>query len=48
MMFWIYLLNGAANFKDSALSVSENSQKLLDCAFNKCKRKYNTKDPLLK
>ncbi|CAK66848.1 unnamed protein product (macronuclear) [Paramecium tetraurelia] len=48
MMFWIYLLNGAINFKDSALYVTENSQKVLDCAFNKCKRKINTKDPLLK
>ncbi|CAD8157567.1 unnamed protein product [Paramecium pentaurelia] len=48
MMFWIYLLNGAINFKDSALYVTDNSQKLLDCALNKCKRKFNTKDPLLK
>ncbi|CAD8153895.1 unnamed protein product [Paramecium octaurelia] len=48
MMFWIYLLNGAINFKDSALYVTDNSQKVLDCAFNKCKRKMNTKDPLLK
>ncbi|CAD8045424.1 unnamed protein product [Paramecium primaurelia] len=48
MMFWIYLLNGAINFKDSALYATDNSQKLLDCAFNKCKKKMNTKDPLLK
>ena len=48
MMFWIYLLNGAINFKESALFVTDNSQKLLDCALNKCKRKFNTKDPLLK
>ncbi|CAD8071519.1 unnamed protein product [Paramecium sonneborni] len=48
MMFWIYLLNGATNFKDSALFVTDNSQKLLDCALNKFKKKFNTKDPLLK
>ncbi|CAD8065607.1 unnamed protein product [Paramecium sonneborni] len=48
MMFWIYLLNGAINFKDSALYVTDNNQKLLDCAFNKFKKKFNTKDSLLK
>ncbi|CAD8062132.1 unnamed protein product [Paramecium sonneborni] len=48
MMFWIYLLNGAINFKESALHATENSQKILDCAFSKCKKKFNTKDFLLK
>ncbi|CAD8151274.1 unnamed protein product [Paramecium pentaurelia] len=48
MMFWIYLLNGAVNFKESALNATENSQKILDCAFSKCKKKFNTKDFLLK
>ncbi|CAD8146885.1 unnamed protein product [Paramecium octaurelia] len=48
MMFWIYLLNGAVNFKESALHATENSQKILDCAFSKCKKKSGTKDFLLK
>lgn len=47
-MYWIYLLNGAINFKESALHSTDNSQKMLDCVFMKCKKKLNTNDGLLK
>lgn len=48
MMFWIHLLHGASNFRESAVSVIEHTQKFMDGAFAKYKRRINTKDHLLK